>query len=289
MNENLEQETPTKLSDQEFQKLITIQNQISKTFRHRYNTPYDKAQSYLLDIFAENKDEVISLFRQDQGKLRNYFTDKLRKKLNIYRITLKDPSQHSYKMVCVVELLENIGKYDILGTLNDEISKIFSIEYSKIKDIKSENMKKTLFEVEFKGKPSQEYLDETELYMVMEKYINQTGIVKLTSLNIQVNKRARVSIDSCMTNIDFSDDLIEPSCKKELFYRHIEEFELNPNEEAFINLTFKGYSVYSDLDLEVFQEAIKGKGDVKVSKGYLRKSFLERLCIKLTEKSPFID
>ena len=153
----------------------------------------------------------------------------------------------------------------------------------------SENIKKTLFEVEFKGKPSQEYLDETELYMVMEKYINQTGIVKLTSLNIQINKRARVSIDSCMSNIDFSDDLIEPSCKKELFYRHIEEFELNPNEEAFINLTFKGYSVYSDLDLEVFQEAIKGKGDVKVSKGYLRKSFLERLCIKLTEKSPFID
>ena len=42
MNENLEQETLPKLSDQEFQKLITIQNQISKTFRHRYNTPYDK-------------------------------------------------------------------------------------------------------------------------------------------------------------------------------------------------------------------------------------------------------
>ena len=161
-----------KLTDQEFQKLITIQNQISKTFRHRYSTPYDKAQSYLLDIFAENKDEVISLFRQDQGKLRNYFTDKLRKKLNIHRVTLKDPSQHTYRMVCVVELLENIGKYDILGTLNDEISKIFSIEYSKIKDIKSENMKKTLFEVEFKGKPSQEYLDENELYMVMEKYTN---------------------------------------------------------------------------------------------------------------------
>ena len=37
------------------------------------------------------------------------------------------------------------------------------------------------------------------------------------------------------------------------------------------------------------EEAIKGKGDVKVSKGYLRKSFLERLCVKLTEKSPFID
>jgi hypothetical protein len=150
-------------------------------------------------------------------------------------------------------------------------------------------MKKTLFEVEFKGKPSQEYLDENELYMIMEKYINQTGIVKLTSLGIQINKRVRVSIDSCMSNIDFSDDLIEPSCKKELFYRHIEEFELNPNEEAFINLTFKGYNVYLDLDFEVFQKAIKGKGNNIVSKGYLRKSFLERLCVKLTEKSPFID
>jgi hypothetical protein len=125
--------------------------------------------------------------------------------------------------------------------------------------------------------------------MIMEEYINQTGVVKLTSLNIQINKRARVSIDSCMSNIDFSDDLIEPSSKKELFYRHIEEFELNPNEEAFINLTFKGYNIYSDLDSEVFQEVIKGKGGARVSKGYLRKSFLERLCVKLTEKSPFID
>lgn len=281
--------TLEKLSDKEFSKILAIQNEIAKTFRHRYSTPYDTAQSYLLDIFAENKEEAVSLYREDVGKFKNYLTEKLRRELKIFRVTLKDRKLHKYKLIFVVESLQNVGKYDILGTLNEEISKIFSVEYSKIRDIKTENTKKTLYEIEIKGKPSLDYLDEMDLYMVLEKYINKTNIVKLTSLDIQINKRSRVSIDTFLTSIDFSDDLIDVSCKKELFYNHIEEFELTDNEQAFINLTFKGYNVYSDLDLDIFQEVIKVKGSDKVSKGYLRKSFIDRLCNKLTEKSPFLD
>ena len=279
-----------KLSDKDFQKLLTIQNNIAKSFRHKYRVPYDTAQSYLLEIFSEFKDEIIQLYNSNQGNfLNNFFTEKLRKKLKIHRVTLKDPNLHSYKVTCVVEMVENIGKYDILEVINCEIQKVFSIEYSKIRDIKSENTNKILYEIEFKGKPSTQYLDETDLEIIIEKYINSTKIVKLTSVGIRINKRARVSIDSMLTNIDFSDDLIEPSCKKELFYNHIKEFELSENEETFINLTFKGYNVYSDLDVSIFQDSIKGKNDTKVSTGYLRKSFFDRLCLKLTEKSPFID
>lgn len=277
-----------KLSDKEFQKILSLQNEIAKTFRHRYSIHYDTGQSYLLDIFAENKEQFIELFKTDIGKFKNDLTEKLRQRLKIQRVTLKDPLLHKYKLNVVIESLQPIGKYDILGTLLDEVNKVFSVEYSKIRDSKSEN-KKILYEIDIGGKPSRDYLNEDDLYMVIEKYINNTKIVKVTSLGIQINKRARVSIDSLLTSIDFSDDLIEPDCKKELFYKYIDEFDLTSNEETFINLTFKGYDVNSDEDFVTFQEAIKGKNDVLVSKKYIRKSFFDRLCKKLTSNSPFID
>lgn len=287
----MNEENKLKLSDKEFQKLLTLMNSISKTMKHRHNVAYDTAQSYCLDIFAENKDEVISLFRHnDIGYLKNYLTDRLRKKFKIQRVTLKDRARHTFKLNLVVEQLESIGKFDILADINEELNKIFTIEYSKIKNSESENLKKTLLEIEIKGKPSLQFIDEDILYIELEKRINNLGSVKLTSLGIQVNKRVRVCIDNFLQYIDFSDELIEPECKKELFYRHLEEFELNDNEQTFVNLTFKGYNIYSDLDIDIFQDSIKPSyGKNKVSKNYLRKTFIERLCNKLTEKSPFID
>ena len=278
------------LNDKEFQKILTLMNGIAKTMRHRHNSKYDTCQAYLLDIFVEDKEQIVSLFKlEDIGKLKNFLTDRLRKKLNIMRVTLKDPKLHSYKLSIVVEQKQSTSKYDILSIISDEIQKIFSIEYSKIRDIETES-KKELLEIEFKGKPSQKYLaDEDELYMDIEKYINKTGLVKVVSIDIQINKRARVSIDNFLTSIDFSDDIIEPECKKEVFYQHIKEFDLSENEENFINLTFKGFNVYNEEDVELFQSSIKNKNGIElVSKGYLRKNFFDRLCKKLTEKSPFI-
>ena len=287
MNEEI-----NKLPDKDFIKILSIINSLAKTISHRYSVPKDSASSYLLEVFAENKQEIQNWYINDEiNYLKNYLLDEGRKKLGIYRVTLKDSAQHTYKLSLVVTSIESTGKYDILGLINEELSKIFTIEYSKLKgNIQVNSKGQPLIEIEIKGKPSPQFREEEVLYIELEKRINLLGIIKLTSLGIQINKRARVSIDNHLQYIDFSDELIEPDCKKSLFYNNIKEFDLNQNEENYVNLCFKGYNPNSDLDLPLFQEAIKSNnGKDIVSKGYLRKAFLDRLCKKLTENSPFID
>ena len=286
MNEN----NVEKLSDKDFIKMLSIQNALSKTLRHRYDIDYSTAQDKLLEVYSEKKAYYNGLFLDGNlQKLKNEFMDEARKKLGIIRVTLKNPDTWKYKLNITIQALQNVGKYDLLGLCSDKLLEIFSAEYTKVRDIEQENKDKILYEIELSGKPSKMFQDEELLYMEIEKLLNSLEQVKVVSIGININKRARVSIDNLLEYIDFSDDLISVDTKKEVFYKNIDSFELTENEHSFVNLVFKGYNPYCDKDIEVFLEAIKGRNpNDKPSKKYIRSSFMDRLCNKLSTNSPFI-
>lgn len=285
MNENIE-----KLSDKDFIKMLSIQNSLAKTLRHRYSVEYTTAQDKLLEVYSEKKAHYNGLFLEGNiQKLKNDFMDEVRKKLNIIRVTLKNKDTWKYKLNITIQALQNVGKYDILNICSEKIVEILSIEYVKIRQVEQDNKNKTFYEIEVSGKPSSLFQDEELLYMEIEKLLNTLEYIKVVSIGINVNKRARVYIDNLLEFVDFSDDFIDVDTKKEVFYKNIDSFELTENEHSFVNLVFKGYNPYSENDILVFLEAIKGRNpNEKPSKKYIKGSFFDRLCNKLSSNSPFI-
>jgi len=279
--------------------------QISKKFFHMYKVPQDTTENYISEIISENKSTVKSLLEQSEGKAKlvNYLNDRLRTReyLNIMRVKTKDINEVKYKIFVNIKVKKDTDKFNLLNEIQDEISKMFSVETRNIYDI-NKNENKDLFfllnsdEIIYKvmlyGKPSKAFLDREDLEIEVESIINniETIKIKVQDIDIKVIDRFRKSLYYDLDSIDFSEsDFIDLIDKKTLFYSVIDEFGLTESEKTFINLTFQGYNVYKDSDIDIFKEAMKKDSGELLSSKYLRNRFISILCDKLKENSPFND
>lgn len=279
--------------------------QLSKKFFHMYKVPQDTTENYISEIISENKSTVKSLLEQSEGKAKvvNFLNDKLRTReyLNIMRVKTKDINEIKYKIFVNVKVKKDTDKFNLLNEIQEEVSKMFSVETRNIYDLdKNENKDvffllnndELIYKVMLYGKPSKAFLDREDLEIEIEALINniETIKVKVQDIYIKVIDRFRKSLYYDLESIDFSEsDFIDLIDKKTLFYSVINEFGLTESEKTFINLTFQGYNVYKDSDIEIFKEALKTKDGQSFSTKYLRKSFLDRIVDKLKENSPFND
>lgn len=282
-----------------------ICGQLAKKFFHMYKVPQDTTENYISEIISENKSTVKSLLEQNGGKAKlvNFLNDKLRLReyLNIQKVKTKKIEELKYKLFINIKVKKDTDKFNLLNEIVEETSKMFSVETRNIYSISENENKDWFFEVNnaeiiykvmLYGKPSEAFLDREDLEIEVESLINniESIKVKVQDIDIKVIDRFRKSLYYDLDSIDFSEsDFIDLVDKKTLFYSVINEFGLTETERTFVNLTFQGYNVYKDSDIEIFKEALKTRDGNSFSTKYLRKSFLDRLVEKLRENSPFND
>lgn len=275
-----------------------------------YNVPKDTTESYISDIVSKHKQEILIIFnnldRQEATKkLYNYLFDKIKTRdyLNIQKVMVKNPQEFKYKVFCNIKVKKDTNKYDLLNEIIEKMSLTFDIESKNIYDLdKNENKEvffytnndEIVYKVMFYGKHLKTLSSTEEMENEIEHMINEIqgeliDLCKVQDIDIKVINRFRKSLYYDIESIDFTDDILDSVDKKTLFYNYIEEFNLTNVEEAFINLCFQGYNIYKDEDVIYFQEVMKKKDSQSYSKNYLRNDFFNKLCIKVSENSPFCE
>jgi len=274
---------------------------------HMYNVPKDTTENYVSEIVAKEKGTIKELLDLDKGKAYNYIFDRLRSQDYLYvrRLKTKNANEFKYKVYVNVKVKKSTDKYNLLNDIIEEISHFFDIESKNIYDINTKEDEiinkdfffdikndEIIYKVMFYGKPTKAFIYTEELEQEIEKSINNQvnlniDFCKVQDIDIKVIKNFRKSMFYDIESVDFSDDTIDITDKKTLYYAYIDEFNLRDCEEAFINLSFQGYNVYKEEDIPYFKEVLKKKDNQEFSKNYLRTKFLNKLCDKLSDNSPF--
>ena len=275
---------------------------------HLYNVPKDTTENYISEIISEDKGKIKDLLEEDKGKCYNYIFERLRSQdyLCIRRLKTKNPNEFKYKVFLNIKVKKDTDKFNILNDIVNELSffdiiskKIYDTSKSIDKDLNKDPFfevknDEIIYKVMLYGKPTKAFIYMEDLEQEIESTVNKLNC-KVQDLDIKVIKNFRKSLYYDIESIDFSDtedaftDIISDVDKKTLFYAYINDFGLNDAEKTIINLTFQGYNLYRDEDLDYFKEALKQKTNKSFSGNYLRKTFLDKLCKKLAKNSPFRD
>ena len=112
---------------------------------------------------------------------------------------------------------------------------------------------------------------------LFQKTIDEDGVQKRMWFSPYLNKIVFDEIEELGLISTLADEPVEDL--KELFYKSINQFDLNDKERLFIDLCFSGYNPYNNIDSIVFMEALQTE-----SKQYVN-TFFNRLCEKLEKKS----
>ena len=183
----------------DFERILSLSYKAALTISFRYAVDESLAEEKALDVWAENKEKVLSLaqYQADEG-----FESKVATEKKVY-FFFKDSIRQSL----------GITKKVIDGK---------SMWYSP-------------------------YMDEVTYDTNNEDY---GGMEELDSIT-----------------------------QKDIFYEHIDDFNLTKDEKLVIDLTFFGYNYRNDIDVLVFLEALGTD-----SPNYV-KTFFNRLCKKLEAES----
>jgi len=294
-------------------------DKIAQKCLHYYAVPKDTSENYFSDIISENKVKIKELLEEDKGKAYNYIFDKIRSKdyLYIRRLKTKNQNEYKYKIFVNIKVKNDIDKNLVLSEVMENVSPFFNIESQKLYDTNINSTKsrdgigsnedKNLFKIKDEeiiykvmlyGKPTNTYKYTEDLEIEIENTINfkvkdVLGFCKVQDIYIDVIKNFRRSLYQDISTIDLSCtedstvDGIDLVDKKSVFYAYLDDFDLSEVEQTVVNLTFQEYNLYKDEDLQYFKDALKQKTSKSYSGSYLRKTFLDNLCIKLANNSPF--
>jgi len=291
-------------------------DKIAQKCLHYYAVPKDTSENYFSDIISQNKVKIKELLEEDKGKAYNYIFDKIRAKEYLYirRLKTKNQNEYKYKIFINIKVKKDTDKNLVLSEVMENVSPFFNIESQKLYDtgIKSKDNESTdedknlfkitdeeiIYKVMLYGKPTCTYKYTEDLEIEIENTVNfkvrdVLGFCKVQDIYVSVIKNFRRSLYQDISTVDLSctDDStvdgIDLVDKKSVFYAYLDDFDLSEVEQTVVNLTFQEYNLYKDEDLQYFKDALKQKTSKSYSGNYLRKTFLDNLCIKLANNSPF--